>query len=201
MKHLAWGLVAGLALSAPSFAATNAPPTVAGFWAQHDDEGRVGAWFYFVDKNGDWEGRIVKMFPKPGMPPMSPYCQHCEGDQKGAPMLGLVIVKGMQRHGLKYDNGSILDPRDGSVYHAQMELSPDGQNLSVRGYLGIPMLGQTQVWTRLPDDSIAAADIPKESLTPGLEPPDSTASVGKSAKPPSHHPPRKPKAGTAPTPM
>ena len=68
-----------------------------------------------------------------------------------------------------------MDPRDGSVYHAQMEVSPDGQKLFVRGYLGVPMLGQTQTWTRLPDNSMAAADIPKESLSPGLKPTPTSA--------------------------
>jgi hypothetical protein len=48
-----------------------------------------------------------------------------------------------------------------------MELSPDGKKLDVRGYLGIPLLGQTQTWNRLPDDAMAPADIPKESLAPG----------------------------------
>jgi uncharacterized protein (DUF2147 family) len=64
------------------------------------------------------------------------------------------------------EDGSILDPRDGSVYHAQMELSPDGKKLSVRGYIGVPVLGQTQVWSRLPDDIIPPADIPKKSFGP-----------------------------------
>jgi len=81
-------------------------------------------------------------------------------------MLGLQIVTGMKRNGGSYTDGSILDPRDGSVYHAQMELSADGKELSVRGYLGIPMLGQTQIWTHLPDDAIAPEDIPKESHSP-----------------------------------
>jgi hypothetical protein len=150
----------------PAALAPKQPKTAAGFWQQVDDDGFVGGWFFFVERNGLYEGRLVKMFKKPGAPEYSDLCDKCEGDQKDAPMLGLTMVKGMKRTGSKYDEGSILDPRDGTVYHAQMELSADGQKLSVRGYLGIPLLGQTQVWTRLPDTAMAPADIPKESLGP-----------------------------------
>ncbi|MBV8474901.1 MAG: DUF2147 domain-containing protein [Hyphomicrobiales bacterium] len=138
-------------------------PTVKGFWQETDDQGNVGAWFYFSQKDGVYIGRLVKSFPKPGEPHYS-VCSKCQDERKNARMLGLTIVSGMKRDGLKYTDGSILDPRDGSIYHAEMELSQDGQELSVRGYIGIPLLGQTQVWKRLPDDTIAAADIPKEVL-------------------------------------
>jgi hypothetical protein len=43
--------------------------------------------------------------------------------------------------------GHITDPRNGSVYQMEMYLKPDG-TLALRGYLGIPLLGQTQTWTR-----------------------------------------------------
>ena len=89
---------------------------------------------------------------------------NCPGDKKNAPMMGLVIVWGMQRHGAKYENGSIMDPRDGSIYHAQMEVSPDGQKLFVRGYLGVSLFGQTQTWDRLPDNAIPANAIPGEPV-------------------------------------
>jgi len=130
-------------------------PTVAGLWQQADDKGVVGAWFLFEEKDGFFIGRLVKFFKKPGERTVE-NCLKCTGDQKGARMLGLTIVNGMKRYGLKYKDGSILDPRDGSVYHAEMELSSDGKELSVRGYIGLPIFGQTQVWNRLPADGSPA---------------------------------------------
>jgi uncharacterized protein (DUF2147 family) len=152
----------------PSSAAPQ--PDVTGFWESDDSDGHPAAWFYFVEKFQVYEGRLVKLFAKPGTP-IVPNCLKCTGDQANAPMLGLVLVKQMTRDGLQYQDGTILDPRNGSVYHAQMQLSEDGQQLSVRGYLGVSLLGQTQVWTRLPDDSLARKDIPKESQSPAIKGP------------------------------
>ena len=131
-----------------------APATATGVWEQADDKGKVGSWFYIYERDGVFEGRIVKMFPRPGEKP-NPICTKCQGEQKNQPTLGLTLIKGMQRKGRNYENGTILDPRDGSVYSARMELSPDGQKLMVRGFLGIDLFGQSQIWRRLPDTVLA----------------------------------------------
>jgi uncharacterized protein (DUF2147 family) len=162
-------------------------PTVGGFWESDDDQGQPQAWFYFEqkdkDKDGPWVGHLVKGFRKPGEK-FSETCTKCAGDQKNAKMAGLAIVNGMKRDGLTYKEGTILDPRDGSVYHAQMELSADGKELGVRGYVLMPMLGQTTVWKRLPDDTIPAADlakmlggsVPKQIAAGSKKPPKPTSS-------------------------
>jgi uncharacterized protein (DUF2147 family) len=141
-------LVAGLALSSGAQAAE---PTAAGLWEKRGESGKPDAWFRISECNGRFQGKIVKIFPMPGQDPSQWRCTKCEGNLRNAPVVGITFIKGMQRYGLAYDNGTILDPRDGSVYSAIMQLSTDGQRLTVRGYLGVPLLGQSEVWRRLPD--------------------------------------------------
>jgi len=134
-----------------------AEPTAVGLREQVDEKsGQPESWFKIVERNGAYQGNIVKIFFKPGEDE-NWVCDKCEGDERGKPVLGLALIKGMQRTGLKYENGTIMDPRDGSVYRALMNLSPDGQKLEVRGYLGISLFGRSQTWNRLPDTALAPA--------------------------------------------
>ena len=105
-----------------------------------------------------FEGHFAKLFPEPGEAP-NPVCNNCTDDRKGAPLLGLPFVRGMKRAGLKYEGGTVLDPRDGKIYTAQMTLDPAKQTLTLRGYvLGMPFLGKDDVWHRLPDTAYKQLD-------------------------------------------
>jgi uncharacterized protein (DUF2147 family) len=133
-------------------------PSAAGLWQQIDPEtNKTNGWFYINEHNGTYEGSIVRMFMKPGEDP-NPVCTKCAGDQQGAPWLGLTIIKGMVRKGLDYDGGNILNPIDGNKWSALMKLSPDGQDLTVRGFLGLAFLGKDQYWKRLSDACYAQLD-------------------------------------------
>jgi uncharacterized protein (DUF2147 family) len=67
---------------------------------------------------------------------------------KSRPMLGLELLKDFVFDGDDmYVDGNIYDPQNGKTYSCKMTL--DGTKLKIRGYIGISLIGRTEVWTRV----------------------------------------------------
>jgi Uncharacterized protein conserved in bacteria (DUF2147) len=151
---IASGLAIVFAASLPGYAAE---PSAAGLW-QKTEDGKPVIWILMVDHHdGTFEGIMARKFVKPGMPE-TVTCSKCTDDRKDATVLGISFIRDMKRNGFEYEGGNILDPRDGQVWKAKMTLSPDGQALTLRGYVLTPLLGKDDIWQRLPDSEFASVD-------------------------------------------
>jgi uncharacterized protein (DUF2147 family) len=130
--------------TAATAATTN---SVEGYWQTIDGKTKKPSSIIEIQKNGAIvNGKVVKTY-SPGS--QKSLCVACQGVQKNKPILGLTIIKGMQCTANTCEHGTILDPRDGKVYHATMKLVNNGQTLKVRGYIGMPLLGKTVIWQRV----------------------------------------------------
>lgn len=84
-------------------------------------------------------------------------------DYRGVPQCHLPLVTDARPIKPNLWKGHITDPRNGSVYGVELQLDPHG-NLALRGFVGIPLLGRTQTWTRftgkVPSDCRLNANAP-----------------------------------------
>jgi uncharacterized protein (DUF2147 family) len=99
------------------------------------------------DENGMLVGRVVKLFKDP-----TKRCVACQGNLKNKPILGLEVMKNLKSNKdnqQEWVGGRILDPKNGKTYHCNLKLLEDGQKLRVRGFIGLPLFGRTQTWTKI----------------------------------------------------
>lgn len=119
---------------------------VTGKWKTIDDKtGDAKSIVEIYEQNGKIYGKVVEIL-NPAKKQAK--CDKCDGADKGKPIEGLIIIKGLKKDGDKYTDGDILDPQKGKLYSCTIKL--DGKDkLDVRGYMGFSMLGRTQVWHRV----------------------------------------------------
>jgi uncharacterized protein (DUF2147 family) len=64
-------------------------------------------------------------------------------------ILGLPLLNGFAQDGSSnvWSDGTIYDPDNGKTYSCKLTMQNDG-TMRVRGYVGLSLLGETQIWTR-----------------------------------------------------
>ena len=66
---------------------------------------------------------------------------------RSRPIQGMVIITGLVYRDGKWRDGNIYDSTTGKTY--SISVTVNGNNLELRGYIGIPLLGKTTVWQRV----------------------------------------------------
>jgi uncharacterized protein (DUF2147 family) len=141
---------AALIASLLSFSAVHAADETSpvGLWKNIDDvTGKPKALIRITENKGELQGRLEKLFLA-AHEDQNPVCDKCTGVHKDEQVLGMVFMSGLKKDGNAYSGGEIIDPDNGKVYRSKITLIDGGKKLSVRGYIGVPMFGRSQVWVR-----------------------------------------------------
>jgi uncharacterized protein (DUF2147 family) len=121
-------------------------PTPAGLWTTFNDStGEPDGLVRIVEIDGEFLGTVVEVF---SATTPNPVCDLCQGALKDEPIIGMMILRGLRRDGNGYGGGTILDPDEGRTYRCTAMLLDGGRKLEVRGYVGLPLLGRSQIWVR-----------------------------------------------------
>jgi uncharacterized protein (DUF2147 family) len=153
-KLLVAGLLAGLALSATSASAQQSG--VAGTWLTASGVAQVRIGPCSDPSGGALCGFIVGLVNPKGpdgkvvAPEVATDYRNENPALRSRKVIGMPLIWGFKATSdpNAFEGGHIYNGENGKIYSANINLQPDGK-LRLRGYVGSPMFGETQVWTRV----------------------------------------------------
>lgn len=118
---------------------------ILGKWLNPSGEGQIS-----IYKKGDlYFGKLVWLkLPNDASGKPKTDINNPEPSLRSRPILNLEILKDFKSDdNHTYEDGTIYDPKSGKTYSCKMTLN--GNQLKIRGYVGISLLGRTEVFTRV----------------------------------------------------
>ncbi len=117
---------------------------VTGMWKNTNEKGQVNSIIEVYKKDNKVFGRVDHIISEEDRDRI---CTKCEGDLKNEPVQGMIIMRGLEKDGDKYVDGTIVDPKTGKEYRCKIWLEEDNPDiLNIRGY--IAFFYKTKTWRR-----------------------------------------------------
>ncbi|NCI51089.1 DUF2147 domain-containing protein [Sediminibacterium roseum] len=128
-----------------AFAATGADD-ILGYWLSQNGQAQIQ-----VYKEGDkYFGKIIWLKvpddPKRGGPKKD--YNNPDPALRDKPILGSTILRDFKFNDGEWTGGRVYDPQNGKEYKCYLKLK-DAKTMSMRGYVGVSLLGRTEIWTRV----------------------------------------------------
>jgi len=140
-------------LAAPGSAQTG---SVMGVWLTASGVAQVRIGPCDSPANGPVCGVIVGLINPKGpngqvvAPDMATDYRNPDPNLRSRKVIGMPLIWGFKKTAdpNAFEDGHIYNGENGKTYNANISLQSDGK-LRLRGYVGSPMFGETQIWTRI----------------------------------------------------
>jgi uncharacterized protein (DUF2147 family) len=137
-----------VAQTAPNAAVTQRSPgdALLGEWWTENNQGRIR---FTRDRDGTYRGTTTCCKPdKPSEDHPAVDLHNPNPKQRGRSTVGIVLIWKLAFEDGEYVDGYVYNPRDGKTYRFEAKMV-DKNTVKIRGYMGIPLLGQSQIWKRV----------------------------------------------------
>ncbi|HEX6914660.1 MAG TPA: DUF2147 domain-containing protein [Chitinophagaceae bacterium] len=140
-------LFAFLLMLVPATAFVSAPAVhpddILGTWVAAENKARVQ-----IYKSGNrYFGKIVWLKEPVKDGKIKTDKHNPDPSKRSNPVVGLVVLRNFVFDDGQWVQGEVYDPSSGNEYSCRISM-PNKNTMKVRGYLGISLLGRTEVWKR-----------------------------------------------------
>lgn len=127
-----------------SLSATTWGQSISGVWFNDVQDAKIEI---YKAINGKYYGKIIwlKEPLRNGKPKVDKY--NSKKNLQTRPIMGLVVLSGLEQKGDVFEHGTIYDPKSGKTYSCTVRRNGNDK-LNIRGYIGASMFGRTTSWTR-----------------------------------------------------
>ena len=140
-------MLSGVTAHADNAATSSVADTILGVWLNEPGDGLIR-----IDRDGDtYVGTIVGAPEGTRTDPDARDVNNPDPALRDQRLVGLKMMGDYRYDGKRWSKGWIYDPDNGKRYRSRLTVLDDG-TLEVRGYIGSPMLGRSQVWRRYTGD-------------------------------------------------
>ena len=118
--------------------------SIIGIWETIDDiTGKAKSHVEIYEKSGKIYGKVIKLLPGATVTT----CNNCPAEKNGKSLIGMDILWEFRPYKDYWSYGQVVDPKNGKIYSGNIWL--EGDNLKLRGYIGISLIGRSQIWHKV----------------------------------------------------